>query len=253
MGNAETQAANGLTGVTALSDSRYKDSGDTWQVRSGVGDPHLLAVFGVGANLTRYRFVPADENLSYDNRVGIGLQTRISPGLPVLSFAPMLEGQVITGQCDNANNNEDQFIGAAIGYGCKENPFSFDYPAPPSGVKEMKWFTATGAATLSATITTKDDVTLTWTGLKPGYEYAILGMGAWSAGAFHFELVLNNEQRYRPGWFAGVSAPTTVPVYLKPGYRPIFNGSSPPDMKMSSTSADTAEYLSVLLAELGKA
>lgn len=252
-GNAETVQANGLTGTTSLADSRYKNVGDTFTIRSGIGQPRIFAAMGYGANLTRYTFVVADENLAYDFRLGIGLQTRISPGLPVLMNAPLRGEQAITGNVDNANNSEDAFIGMAIGYGIETNPFSFDYPTPPANVKEMKWFTAVGAATLSATITTKDDVTLTWTGIKPATDYAILGMGGWSAGAFHFELVLNAEQRFRPGWFAGVSAPTTTPIYFKPGFRPVFNGSSPPDAKFSSTSADTAEYVVALIAELGPA
>jgi hypothetical protein len=237
-----------------MADARYKASGDTVTIRSGIGEPRVIASFGVGANLTRYRFVPADENIPYDFRGGMGLATLISPGKPVLSFAKLRGEQVLTGQVDNANNNEDQAIMMAVGYGMEKNPFTNDFPSPPPGMfKEMKWFTAVGATTLSATITTKDAVSLTWTGIKPATKYAILGLMGWSAGAFHYELVLNEQQTWRPGWFAGVSSHTAPVIYLKPGFRPTFNGSSPPNMNMSSTSADTAEYLTVLLGEIGEA
>lgn len=238
---AETRAANGLDGIAAAGGERYyTTSGDT--IRVGTKQK-VIAVGAYGANCDEAKLVGSSFGL-----LGLGFKSgsgALAAGLNYLALpgVELVDGDSVTGQQDNANNNEDSSVIAVL----QSDPVM----SMPTG-KPIK-FKFDGAVTLTALGWTAVTVTLP-SGLDASKKYAIVDMDVAGATLVAWRLIKpwGNTQRSGAGWFGHTSSVVGERRKL-PEPLGVFNGSeSSITIECLAVDADTAQEVDITAVEIGQ-
>lgn len=235
----ESRAANGLDGCAAAPGERYYTiSGDTIKVGSG---QRVIASAAYGAN--------CDEAKVLGNSFGLlGLGFKVSsgplgamPSFLLLPGVPLKDGDTLTGQQDNANNNEDSAVVLVLQ----------SDPVQPMPRGKAVHFKVDGATTATANTWTTSAVSLP-SGLDPEKTYVIVDMHVAGATLYAWRLIApwGNTQKSGAGWFGSTTSVT--------GHRPRlpepigkFKGSeSSFTIEILCGDADTAQEIDISAVEV---
>lgn len=254
----ESQAANGLTGLAALTGQNHSASGDDLTLKS---TPEPPVIHGLGSlSDTKPRACAVLPKTSNGNKRIYG------PGgidfwgngwAQWMRDAPieLQKGDTLTGQHDNTNVSEGGVVGVDMVYGGMITPWTLadirkNYSRIYSQAFSITSATAVTFNDAAGALDTLTDDDL-WLDKKASYD--ILGVGSFRSGAT-FGGILNilglggDWQGFQPGLIANPLSAVTfnAGAEFAPVLEPIpFDGDSLPTMGMTATSAGA--YLGILV------
>jgi hypothetical protein len=241
----ETAAKNGLTAVAAVADPITVTAGDDIEMRFKGAVRHFEAIQAAGNGVELRFHRKQDPNWV---RAHDFFKVQTDPGYySKVAFLNYLVngGDLLTAEIDNANNNQYDALIISVDYSGNANLRLDPVTLPPNA----RWVSADlGTAAVAAT----------WTETAATYDfdfdrntvYGIYGLTGHSATMYAIRVRHKVGQwvGYRPGCTGGDTALATRPLYGNFG---TFIGASPPDFEVLCSGADAAQYVAVLVAEVG--
>ena len=239
--------ANGavLLQVTNVADVILATSNKGFFVKDTL--PNLMAVAGVGTNLTRFQLTSGSIRKLFPwdfDRVNVG--TVLENPVRFFDFSsapiPLDKNEELDAFCVQSNAGAQQEYIAA---------WFCDGPVRPV-TGRVQTMHATGATTLTANGWTAVPLTLD-NGLDGGL-YSIIGLSAFSAGALFARVIPRGNSAYRPGVPAAQARDQSIPApwrYGGWGEFVQFPNTAVPQIEFFSTTADTAEEVYLDLVKVG--
>jgi len=234
VGYYESQAADGLTLVAAMTDQHVNVSGDNIRVPGFAS--RLMLSYAAGINILNARIETPTLQAGFTPDLAplnVGATEPITPA-PIVSFLPnglqLTPGEDMRVYVDNADNAEPQYV------------FNWLYDKidalPPGPINTVK---ATGATT--AVANTWTICPLTFAQQLPAGRYAIAGLRVMGATCVAARLVIPGSP-FRPGTLGNDLMSDMVSDIFrngKLGNWGEFEHTYPPQIEIACTAADTAQ------------